>query len=129
MTTTSNPPAAECVGESTQNLTYLLHAPVFRRPFATGEFPAIRPAGVDELARLSANETLTLEVGVPPLDALPYESRHAVPVVYSKADERPARYRGRRRRGVQGWTMLVIGAGAILLAEAAIALILIAVFT
>lgn len=114
------------------DLTYHLHPPVLRRPDATGEHPVYRPgglvdrpAGLAELARLSANETLVL-----PVDAVPAPPRVAAPSVYpAQHAARPDGYRGRRRRPVPGWAMLLIGAGVILIAEATSALTLIAVFS
>jgi hypothetical protein len=124
------------VGEGTQNLTYVLNPPALRRPDASGEFPIIqpggpvgpnadhtfrladdetliRPVGVEELARLSANETLVL-----PVDAVPHTPRHAAPTVYPQPEEeRPWRYRGKRREADPPWAWALIGAGALAVGE------------
>jgi hypothetical protein len=117
MTTTSKPPAAECVGEGTRNLTYVLNPPALRRPDASGEFPIIRPVGIDKLAELSAGETLVL-----PLDAEPHTPRHAASTVYpqpeeEEQDERPDRYRGTHRATGEPWKSALIGAGALAFGE------------
>jgi len=122
MTTTSKPPAAECVGAETQNLTYVLNPPALRRPDASGEFPIItRPVGIDKLAELSAGETLVL-----PLDAEPHTPRHAASTVYpqpeaqqpeAQQEERPWRYRGKRREADPPWAWALIGAGALAFGE------------
>jgi hypothetical protein len=119
----------------TVDLTYFTQPPALRRPDATGEHPVYRPgglvdrpAGLAELARLSAGETLVL-----PVEAVPYPAPPVIAAVYparhAALPERPDGYRGRRRRPVPGWAMLLIGAGVILIAEATSALTMIAVFS
>ena len=126
-------------GTETKNLAGMLTAPEpetvtnLVRPYVTGEHPIYRPATLDELTRLSANETLTLEAGLPPFEDLPYESRHAAPTVYPQPEEeRPDGYRSRHRRPasrewlipstvavallvawVAGWVSAVVASGAV----------------
>lgn len=99
------------VGEGTQNLTYVLNPPALRRPDASGEFPIIRPVGIDKLAELSAGETLVL-----PLDAELPPPHLAVPTVYAPSSHRarPRWYRSRHRRAsLWSWPHVLIGVGII----------------
>lgn len=116
MDTTTSPD----IGAGTQNLTYLIQPPALRRPDVSGEFPVYNPNTigiVDELHRLSAGETLILPVG-----ATPALARHAAPTVYRPAqqeEERPEGYQARHRAANPPWAWVLIGAGAVLAAQAA----------
>lgn len=97
-------------------LAYLIRRPSpYRRPDATGEQPIYQPktiaivgeiptrlVGAEELARLSAGETLIL-----PTDATPAPPRHAVPTVYTRPEDGspPRRYRGTRRAARRQWPL------------------------
>jgi len=130
MTSTISPRDVDDVGVGTQDLTtYATRPPVLRRPDATGELPIYRPAGVEELARLSAGETLIL-----PTDAPAHTPRHAVPAVYPQPEEdapqpdgRPDGYQSRHRAADPPWAWALVGAGALAFGEV-VGLVLLAAF-
>lgn len=87
--------------ETTHNLApYVISPPTLRRPDATLELPRFAP---------------------------PAPPRTPVTTTYSPDPVRPSRHRGRHRAPVPAWVWLVLGAGAVLLAEASAGLVALAV--
>jgi len=80
----------------------------------------LEPVGIAKLAELSAGDTMVLEVGVTPAEQpTALVPRSAAPTIYQPEPARAGRYRGRHRRARSARSWAVLGAGALLLAEAA----------